>query len=664
MADLSRMERALRNADAAGDVEAAKVIARALKQAMATTPTPAAPEPSMLENAAGYVNKLGQSVAQGAAFGFMDEIAARLDSPFVAGYRSLVKGQPFDTEKAYDDRLQAYRGDQEEFRRDNPVSAFAGEAAGAVAGTLANPILRAATAAPAGASVLGNMARGGGVGAGVGAAYGFGNAEGGLENRAVGAGTGAVVGGVVGAAAPAVVEGIKKGGQLVADHTINRLPFRQAGAAERKVAEALMRDGLTPEQAALRIKEMGPEAALMDLGENVRGLARSAYTIPGEGKTKVGDFLKARQEGVRGPNNEMVGGQSARITSGLDDLVPEQYTAAERRGLENTRTTKTRPTYESVVNNPQNLIPDEKFAAVANDPYIKSAIKTVKKSNLYGLADFPNNSMPVIDAAKKEIDDMIGVAQRAGRKNEARLLIGKKEALVGVADEAFPDYAKVREVWSDFAGVIDAGDLGRKFLRGEIDSLKDAVSRMTDAERNQFRIGVVQGIRDKVGSLVNRSDATKKLMDIPVLEKKIQTAFGDEAMFKKYIDMLQNERAMFDSYGKILGGSRTGEVLAEQADTGVDKGRIAQGVVGMLNPASPTGFVRGVGDVLGGVRDRATISGPMSRNLGDLLTGQGVDKLKKAMDSAKMSEAQRQAIMRVLQSSGVVGGGRTAPQGQ
>jgi hypothetical protein len=620
--------------------------------------------PSTLEGAVGYVNKLGQSVAQGVTLGFMDEIAAGLDAPFVAGKRALVDGQPFDMGKAYDDRLAGYRQDEAEFRESNPVSSFVGEAAGAVAGTVANPALRAITSAPAGASILAQTGRGALAGGALGGAYGFGSGEGGIENRAVGAATGAAAGGVVGAAAPAAIQGVRKAGQFVADKTINLLPFRQMGAAERKVAEALMRDGMTPEQAAARLKEMGPEAAIMDLGTNVRGLARGVATVPGEGKTAITNKVVARQEGVRAPNNVLQGGQANRVVDGVDDLVPDQYTSAQRRVLETTRGNKARPIYEKVVNDAQNLIPEEKFAEVASDPYTVGVIKRVKSNKLYGMADMPDNSMPVVDAAKKQFDDLINAAQRAGRNNEARLLKSKKDALVAIADEAFPEYASAREVWSEFSGVIDAGDLGRKFMRGQVDELGDAVSRMSDVEKMQFRIGVAQALRDKVGDSIVRADVTKKLMGNNNLEKKINKAFGDEAMFKKYIDMLKNEGQMFETYSKITGNSATAERLAEQADIGVDKGRIAQGVASIVNPASPTGFLRGVADVAGGLRDRAAITGPMSRNLGEVLTGQDVARLNTAMQSAQLSATQRAAFIRAFQSGGVVADVDARFQGQ
>ena len=628
------------------------------------SPYQAKPEPSTLESAAGYVSGLAKSAGHGFTLGFMDEIDAGVNAPFIAAKRALVDGQPFDMGRAYDDRLNQYRAGLKEFREDSPVSAFVGEAAGAVGGTLAVPALRAMTSIPAGASMLSRIGRGAATGAALGGAYGYGSGEGGIANRAEGAMTGAAVGGVLGGIAPPLIEGVRKGGQFVADKTINLLPFRQMGAAERKVAEALMRDGMTPEQAAARLKEMGPEAAIMDLGTNVRGLARGAATVPGEGKTAITNKVVARQEGVRAPNNVLQGGQANRVVDGVDDLVPDQYTSAQRRVLETTRGNKARPIYEKVVNDAQNLIPEEKFAEVASDPYTVGVIKRVKSNKLYGMADMPDNSMPVVDAAKKQFDDLINAAQRAGRNNEARLLKSKKDALVATADEAFPEYASAREVWSEFSGVIDAGDLGRKFMRGQVDELGDAVSRMSDVEKTQFRIGVAQALRDKVGDSIVRADVTKKLMGNNNLEKKINAAFGDEAMFKKYIDMLKNEGQMFETYSKITGNSATAERLAEQADIGVDKGRIAQGVVSIVNPASPTGFLRGVADVAGGLRDRAAITGPMSRNLGEVLTGQDVARLNTAMQSAQLSATQRAAFIRAFQSGGVVADVDARFQGQ
>jgi hypothetical protein len=656
----------------------------------AWSPIGAKSEPSTLEGAVGYVNKLGQSVAQGVTLGFMDEIAAGLDAPFVAGKRALVDGQPFDMGKAYDDRLAGYRQDEAEFRESNPVSSFVGEAAGAVAGTVANPALRAITSAPAGASILAQTGRGALAGGALGGAYGFGSGEGGIENRAVGAATGAAVGAAAGAVAPALVQGVRKGGQFVADKTINLLPFRQMGAAERKVAEALMRDGMTPEQAAARLKEMGPEAAIMDLGTNVRGLARGAATMPGEGKTAITNKVVARQEGVRAPNNVLQGGQANRVADSLDDLVPQ-------KGLESMdeltlrRMQAASPAYDEAF--AKQGVYSNRLQEFMDDPITKAGLrKGLEVQRLESVAagkpfnpkdaaivDFDAAGDPIIggvpnmrtyDAVKRGLDALIeGEKNQFGKLSErGRALNLFKKAFVGHLDLLNPEYAAARSAYSGPSQLINALDAGRKFMSASEyanpDVLQRAVSKMSPDEQHYFRIGAVQAMRDKVGDSVVRADVTKKLMGNNNLEKRISAAFGDETMYSKYIDGLKKESQMFETYSKITGNSATAERLAEQADIGVDKGRIAQGVVSIVNPASPTGFLRGVADVAGGLRDRAAITGPMSRNLGEVLTGQDVARLNTAMQSAQLSATQRAAFIRAFQSGGVVADVDARFQGQ
>lgn len=661
-----------------------------------------APETSWVEDAVGYVNKGVQSAAQGATLGFADEIGAALDSIPVAAYRSLVKDQPFDVGRAYDDRLAAYRGDLKDFRDEYPVSAFATEVAGNVGGTLAAlpylPARAAAAIAPSsGASLSGRTLAGAGTGVGMGATYGAGSAEGGAGERLKGAAIGGTVGGVVGAAAPSVIQGVGKGAQYLADQTINRIPSRAATAAQRKVAEAILRDfpDMSADDAlaaaAKRVEQLGPEAALLDVGPNTQSLARGAYTVPGESRTAIGDFLKTRQEGSRGTGNVLQGGQINRISAALDDVTP-----ARARGtmdeLNARRMLDASPKYEQAFS--KSGIYTDRLQQFLDDPTARAGLKRgLEIQRLESLAqgkpfnprdaaivafneagdpvigDVPN--MRTYDAIKRGIDAMIDGETDAvtGKISErGRALVQVKQAFVGELDRLNPAYAEARAAYSGPSQLIDAMNLGSRFMNraamGNADDLAAQIKGMSPDELHHFRIGAVQQIRDKLNSLNTRSDATKRLMDIPDLENRIRLAFGDDATFSQYIQMLQNERQMFDTYGKIMGGSRTAEVLAEQADSGFDRGRIAQGVASVVQPVSPMDFLRGVGDIAGGMKDRATITGPVSGRLSNLLLGRSVEPMRTAMRSAEMSDAQRRSLARMLLSSGVVGAGRASPQGQ
>lgn len=546
------------------------------------------------------------------------------------------------------------------YREQNPWTAFAGD----VVGGIANPVAKAGIAAP-GASMLQKALLGSATGAGMGAGYGFGNTEGDLGDRGMGAVTGGLVGGAVGAAAAPVVEGVGRGVKYLSDQTIGRMgATNQASVAGRKVAEALQRDGITPTQAAQLLTDIGPDAVLADLGKNSQALAGSVTRAPGKGGADLTAMLTARQEGTRDASNVLRGSQSQRIMGEVDGLIPGSYTAKDRAALATARTNQSRGLYNASSNDAANLIPDDKFAAIKGDEYLSGVIAKVKADKLAGMGDLPDNALPVIDAAKKELGDLISAAKRAGRNNEARLLTLKQDALVDVADKAFPQYAQAREVWQQFSGVMDAGDLGRKFMIGQAakpDELAAAVAKMGPEELNQIRIGAAQAIKDRLGELNTRSDATKRLMDIPALEERTRAVFGDQQTFKRYIDMLKGERTMFNTYGEVTGNSKTAARLAADADLNADPGGMAQAVTDIArDPASPMNYLAAAGRFAGDAKARMATPEPVRNQIANMMMMNdplSAPQLTRSMQQVQMSEANRRKLARALLGTGQSAGG-------
>lgn len=546
------------------------------------------------------------------------------------------------------------------YRAENPWTAVAGD----VAGGLANPVARLGVPAP-GASMLQKALMGSGTGAGMGAGYGFGNTEGGLGDRGMGGLVGGAVGGAVGAAAAPVVEGVGRGVKYLSDQTIGRRgATNQASVAGRKVAEALQRDGITPTQAAQLLTDIGPDAVLADLGKNSQALAGSVARAPGKGGADLTAMLTARQEGARDASNVLRGSQSQRIMGEVDGLIPGSYTAKDRAALATARTNQSRGLYNASSNDAANLIPDDKFAAIKGDEYLSGVIAKVKADKLAGMGDLPDNALPVIDAAKRELGDLISAAKRAGRNNEARLLTLKQDALVDVADKAFPQYAQAREVWQQFSGVMDAGDLGRKFMIGQAakpDDLAAAVAKMGPEELNQIRIGAAQAIKDRLGELNTRSDATKRLMDIPALEERTRAVFGDQQTFKRYIDMLKGERTMFNTYGEVTGNSKTAARLAADADLNADPGGMAQAVTDIArDPANPMKYLAAAGRFAGDAKARMATPEPVRNQIANMMMMNdplSAPQLTRSMQQVQMSEANRRKLARALLGTGQSAGG-------
>lgn len=593
---------------------------------------------------------------------------------------------------AYDQAKTMYQGAREKYNKENPIKGavtdFAGQAAPWLA---ASPLMPAMSAT----SMTGRMAQGGLMGLGTGAVSGGLNAEGDMIDRAKGAGTGAAIGFGAGALAPPVIDAARKGASWIANQTINRLPFRQQTAANRKVAEALMRDGLTPDEALARMQQMGPEAALMDVGENTRGLARSAGTVPGEGRTSITDFLKGRQEGVRDANGVIQGGQVNRIGGMLDDIVPERYRGS-MDDLARQRRVDAKPLYDEAFAPRSDKAGkvyaqwDDRLQQFLDDPIVKQGMnKGIRVQQLEALAEgkpfnfqeyavkgFDNNggliidgtpNLRAMDAAKRGMDEILeGYRDKTTGKlvldDMGRAIDKVRKSLVSKLDDITTDdagrsaYREARQAWAGPSRLKDALATGRDILGGQFknaDEMAALIKDMTPDELHYMRIGAVQDLRDRIGNVVTRGDATKQLMEKHGLEGKIRLAFGDDQTFKRYISTLENERAMFDSYGKILGGSRTAELGAEQADAAVDPGRIIQGIQQMFS-GSP---IRGAMNAIGGAKDRLVMTEPMSRNLGQMMTGRDVGPLNQAYQTAQLSEEQRRRIAQIVAQMGGIGGG-------
>lgn len=110
------------------------------------------------------------------------------------------------------------------------------------------------------------------------------------------------------------------------------------------------------------------------------------------------------------------------------------------------------PKYRAVVR-PENVVDNYE-----PDKFVKDVISRIRKNPLYAddiPADAPDNSLSVLDAAKKRMDDMLQEAMRAGNKNEARLIKKRLDKLTGEADEAFPEYAEARRAFEEGSGPVD-----------------------------------------------------------------------------------------------------------------------------------------------------------------------------------------------------------------
>jgi hypothetical protein len=201
----------------------------------------------------------------------------------------------------------------------------------------------------------------------------------------------------------------------------------------------------------------------------------------------------------------------------------------------------------------------------------------------------------------------------------------------------------------------DAIDSGVKFMRGsefrDPEALKTALKEMAPDELHAFRVGAAQALKETIGGKTTvRQDVVKKLMDMPDMEKRIYSAFGDPKLFQRYITFLEGEGQMFKAYAK-MGGSQTATNLQGIADAAIDPSRIAQGI-SQFTSGNPTDMVRGTMNILGGGKDRALMPAKMSDALGKTLTGKSVDPLRETARSYSGNQKMLRALQGLVPSRG------------
>ena len=233
MATYEQLMNAARNADAAGDEQAA---ARLVQMAKAASPQggglysnqnqsmfpqpQAAPkinfmdpiqgDPTIMSTIADNVVGLDNGVmSSGEKLGTALNSAGESLTLGLVGDEAAGAADAMIGRGDYAARRDKYRKDQEQFQNENPKTAFAAELA-----PMLIPGVGAAGVAAKGVSAGSKLARAAGIGAASAGTYGFMEGEGGLGERAKQGAVSAALGGAVGAAAPKIiqkVEGIPQG---------------------------------------------------------------------------------------------------------------------------------------------------------------------------------------------------------------------------------------------------------------------------------------------------------------------------------------------------------------------------------------------------------------------------------------------------------------------
>lgn len=512
----------------------------------------------------------------------------------LAGIRSLHPDLTFKKEL---ERLEQARRD---YQSDNPTAATAGT----VAGVVANPLnVVGGEFISAGATVPARIGRATFLGGTTGGVTGAAGTEGGIEERAAGGAIGTGIGSIVGLLGQPGAEllglGAKKtaeGGRAILNTLRNQA---QANSnpdlqADRLLARAFLQDQLQLGHGPAPLPNVQPGQGLINMGgENVQKLGRLSTVAPGAPRQKAATFFEEQAAGapdraadsLKGLSSKGYYGTLEALDKGREAAAAPLYKAAREAGSagvwnEHLAELTKRPSLSKAWANAQ------KIAADRGEP-LPQIFEMDEAGNIVGIKKVPD--LKTWDYIKRGLDDVISGHQNqtTGKieTDAGRGVVALKREMLEELDAMIPEYKAARDAYAGPSHSIEMVDKGREFWRHKGDPA-DAIrefKNMSAADKEYVRIGIVRDAIRDAGNTTDSGSVYLKLVGTPNKRALLQTAFPDEASFKKFIDQMQAEKKMLAANRSTIGGSPTSRIDAEKSDAAI------QGASDVLTVAQAVG---------------------------------------------------------------------------
>jgi len=213
------------------------------------------------------------------------------------------------------------------------------------------------------------------------------------------------------------------------------------------------------------------------------------------------------------------------------------------------------------------------------------------KTGKGGVPQFPN--LQYWDSVKRELDDVAGRAFRTGSKSEGGVANTLAADLRNELDRLVPSYAKARSGAHQFFGAQDAHEAGQLFSRGNqnLTQARGALSKMNPAERELFRQGYQESLRDIALKTRDRTNVIDRLWGNPNVREKAVIALGPRRAAE--METFMRTEQIMDRARGAFGNSSTTRQLIEAGLGGTGFG-IATGDISTENILTAA-FVIGAG---------------------------------------------------------------------
>lgn len=409
---------------------------------------------------------------------------------------------------------------------------------------------------------------------------------GGAIGESIGGTPGQVIGAIVAPIGFSVAQGAIRSA-FQSRETANQLmrnlgSFSDDGAA-KILAEAMQREGMSPDDVAKMLDDLGKDGMPADIGPSFQRLLRVAANelprIEGRGR----GVFAARQAG-----------QASRLTSALDDVagVPGLTLDDELTRMEQVFKPVIDDLYSQARAKPL-AIPRNIQSILDNAPDAKEALAAAQRTlaNKRAVGDQIGH-LDVIDAVKQNLDDRIGALIRAGENNKARDILRIKNTIVSMADEAIPEYGQARQLYAGKVSLETAADLGQNYLKLNPREMRDYISTMGESELRMFRLGAKQAILDRVDMTRTSSDLYRQIFGKNGDSNKLRMLFPSQEGFDAFQNTMKRELTYKITENAFRGNSTT-------IKQGLDAFSASDAFDAITSMGSPQGVVGFVAKALG-----------------------------------------------------------------
>ena len=613
---------------------------------------------NMFQQAGDYLSGVTGEALNTATFGMADKVkdfGGGLGTDFGNYIGGLIK--PDSQQGSYPQRSREQRA---EFREEYPTSSFVGSMVGGAANPIAGKV---GQWMGAGKSLPSKMGRGSVGGAGLSAAQAIGESNAPLSERLQAGIEPGIMGAALGPLVPVGVKAVSSAWSGLA----NKLAAyggdkSQLSSASRLMAKAIEDDEYTMETALKKLKELGPQSTLADLGDNTRSLMHSVYARGGEGSQNVARHYSRRQGGTPSPLGTKTAGlqeghAAGRVRDMIDKLGFGKYhdrTALDKLQKEASELYEKAYAANKTIDHPE-------ITEIMNRDLMKSVMGEARKGmNLTGEnVSLVNKELTALgreqgittgkgigeglklkflDKVKKRLWSLAEQAKRTGDTDLANDYNTVRRDLTRALDEADETgfYKAARAKSGGKLAADDARERGKNFISksefSDDQTMADELAEMSIDELQNFRMGVAQALKSKVSARKYKAgNAPDAIKGDDSLEARIKVAFGDDDSFVSFKNQLLAEDELHKTYSKLT-GSPTSKNLGS-VDYATDPNTILEGLQTATH--SP---VRGTIQTAMGIKDKLLMPKSMSKELANLLTRQDLTPIEQQYKAKLLSQ--------------------------